>query len=304
MSLLREIQQEAISSNSNLPQLLRKCKYLSFRLDNDDFKAWINCELNGYNSIDDLPDYRKLIVNSKGHFAGAYGSELKNANIPTLLIPPEFRDNLQRTHFVQSVAALDSILKSAETNNSTSTLHEQWNPDVLALLQDKFYERMICYYAWKVIPVSAVASILDTIRTRILNFALEIEVIAPGVGEAEMKAPSELPAEKVHQIFNTTINGNVQNLASASSQFSQSTVIDSAVSEDLFREVFEKIDTLDSSMTGLSDIKQSLIQLQSVVGTPQYSASYTSFMGVLSDHIGVYGPILAPFLPHLSKLLS
>ncbi|MFN4056521.1 MAG: hypothetical protein ACK4GU_16890, partial [Alishewanella aestuarii] len=70
MSLLREIQSAAIDSHTDLASLLRKCKVLAARLGSNDFKAWVDNELSGYKSVDGLPEYRILNVNSKGHFAG------------------------------------------------------------------------------------------------------------------------------------------------------------------------------------------------------------------------------------------
>ena len=54
MSLLREIQDAAISSDVELSVLLRKCKVLAARLGNQDFKEWIDNELSGYKNVDDF----------------------------------------------------------------------------------------------------------------------------------------------------------------------------------------------------------------------------------------------------------
>ena len=45
MSLLREIQNDAVNSKVKVSDLLRKCKILAARLGNDDFKIWIDSEL-------------------------------------------------------------------------------------------------------------------------------------------------------------------------------------------------------------------------------------------------------------------
>jgi hypothetical protein len=53
---------------------------------------------------------------------------------------------------------------------------------------------------------------LDEVRTKVLTFVLEIEAAAPAAGEAKPGQPP-LPTEQVTQIFNTTIYGDVSNLA-------------------------------------------------------------------------------------------
>ena len=58
MSLLREIQSAAVDANVDVTVVLRKCKVLAARLGNEDFKLWVENELNGYKSKDTLPEYR------------------------------------------------------------------------------------------------------------------------------------------------------------------------------------------------------------------------------------------------------
>lgn len=96
MSLLQEIQADAISSDVELSTLLRKCKVLSARLNNDEFKDWVDSELNGYQNVANLPSYRINHVHSKGNFSGSFGSGLNNADIPLSCIPKEYSENLSR----------------------------------------------------------------------------------------------------------------------------------------------------------------------------------------------------------------
>ncbi|HEY6873045.1 MAG TPA: hypothetical protein VI298_10010 [Geobacteraceae bacterium] len=98
MSLLREIQDAAIDSKTDLTVLLRKCKVLAARLGSPDFKQWVENELSGYSDIESLPDYRVWRVNSKGHFSGPFQSGLRNADIPMSCIPKDFHKNLSHAY--------------------------------------------------------------------------------------------------------------------------------------------------------------------------------------------------------------
>ena len=216
MSLLRQIQDAAIDSSVDLPTLLRKCKVLAARLGTEDFKQWINNELVGYDCKNDLPIYRVLNVNSKGNFSGAFGSSLRNADIPLTCMPKEFRENLGHCYMMSPVAAIASLVK----NDNTGTLQEPWNPDVVAYFCQEIYEHMVCMQAWKVIPASSLVAALDSVRTRILNFVLEIEAQNPAAGEA-MINEKPVPQEAVQHIFNTYITGNVQNVATGSTNVRQ-----------------------------------------------------------------------------------
>jgi hypothetical protein len=48
MTLLEQIQNEAVDGTSDLATALRKCLILAARLKNQEFTEWVNHELNGY----------------------------------------------------------------------------------------------------------------------------------------------------------------------------------------------------------------------------------------------------------------
>lgn len=182
MSLLREIQGAAIDSKGDLASLLRRCKILAARLGNEEFKSWVEQELSGYETVETLPDYRVFFVHSKGHFSGAFGSGLKNAPIPMSRIPEKFRETLEHSYLTAPVSALQALISKSENG----VLEEPWNPDLVAHLGQKIYQHMNCMQAWKVIPEANIVGALDAVRTRILNFALEIEAANPQAGEAPL----------------------------------------------------------------------------------------------------------------------
>lgn len=217
VSLLREIQDAAIDGSVQLPSLLRKCKVLAARLGNEKFSQWVDAELNGYPSPESLPDYRVVFVISKGHFSGPSGSGLRNGDIPISCIDSKFRDLLTHCYLMDPSASLEALVDKGKGPTAT----EPWLPDLVAHVGRNIYEGMVCIQAWKVLPLTAVIAAIDAIRNRILSFVLEIEVEAPDAGEAPLNS-RPLPPEKVTQIFNTIISGDVQNVATGSSEFTQS----------------------------------------------------------------------------------
>lgn len=216
MSLLRDIQNAAVDPNTDVTTLLRECKVLAVRLGSEEFKRWVDHELNGYDRIEDLPEYRILDTESYGHFAGPFGTGLQNAPIPPLCLPKELRDRVTKSYLMQPISAYASLIDRKDK----SSPHEQWPADMTALFGQKIYRNMNCLSAWKVIPYNALVALVDTIKTRVLNFVLEIEEESPDAGEAPPHRPP-LPQEKVSQVFNTYITGNVQNVATGSSHFTQ-----------------------------------------------------------------------------------
>ncbi len=296
MSLLREIQDAAISSDVELTTLLRKCKVLAARLGNKEFKVWVDNELSGYKDTADLPDYRILEVNSKGHFAGPFSSALNNADIPLSCIPEKYRENLSQSNMHEPIASLESLIK----NSDGGTAQEPWNPDFVAHFGQNIYENMSCMQAWKVIPLTAIVAALDAVRNRILSFVLEIEAEAPDAGEAAMNS-NPVPQEKVHQIFNTYISGSVQNVATGSSDFEQH-AIENKTSPEVFKLLIEAIEVLHETPE-YSKVEASINEMETSFGSDSFKDKYQNFMSILADHMQVLGPVVAPYLPMLAALM-
>lgn len=297
MSLLREIQDAAIDSNTELAVLLRKCKVLAARLGSPEFKQWVENELSGYENIDILPEYRIMKVNSKGHFSGPFQSGLRNADIPLSCLEKDFHKNLSHSYMAQPVAALESLIRDTKGG----TLQEPWNPDLVAYVGQNIYQGMNCMQAWKVIPVAGIVAALDAVRNRILNFVLEIEAESPDAGEAPVNS-SPVPQEKVNQIFNTYITGTVQNVATGSSNVSQHAVQNS-MNEKLFRDLLNALHKSDGDKRIILELSSAVEEMQASQGNKGFRAHYQSFISILSDHMQVFGPVVAPFLPALAAVM-
>lgn len=298
MSLLRDIQEAAVDSDVPIASLLRKCKILAARLGNADFKAWINAELNGYPSKDAVPQYRVMSVHSKGHFSGPAGSGLKNADIPLLCIPEELRQSLRETHLTDAIAGLESLVKDSKGGIA----QEPWPPDVVAYVGQGIYQGMNCVQAWKVIPISRVVAALDSVRTRILNFVLEIEVEAPGAGEIPVDT-TPVPQEKVTQIFNLHIAGSVGNVAAGGTNTHQEARLGQET-DQLFADMLNAVSRSKADNEAINRLSSAIEEMRDAKQPERFYASYQNFMSVLSDHMQVFGQVLGPYLPALSKLLS
>lgn len=298
MSLLREIQSAAIDSSIPLASLLRKCKVLAARLGNEAFRVWIDKELNGYELTNDLPSYRVVRVTSKGHFSGRFQSALRNADIPMTCMPEGLRETLSHTYFMSPIAALEALV----TGDANGNLCEAWNPDIVAHYGDNIYHDMNCLQAWKVIPPGAVVAALDTVRTRILNFALEIEAEAPEAGEAPLNS-NPVPQDRVLQIFNTNISGNVQNIANASPGVHQQATYNEQ-DPDLFRDLLQAVERSGADAEVVESVKELVIAMGSATSPRSFRESYRRFMSVTSDHMQVFGVVIAPYLPLLTNMLG
>jgi hypothetical protein len=202
--LLKRIIDEATDASSNLGEVLRLCMRLGTILKNDDLTAWARLEASGYDHDDDLPEYRQIPVEVRGTFYGPFQSGIKNAHIPKSAVDEGHREALFTASIFDPVGELERI---AGKDASDDTLQQNWPADAIAYYQQReiYSNGLVLASAWRVLSRNTFAGTLETIRTRILDFALKIEAEL-GEGEDE-KADSEIQPARVNQIFNTTITG-------------------------------------------------------------------------------------------------
>jgi hypothetical protein len=112
MKLVDEIIEMASDGKRSLSDALRKCLVLAFELKNEKLKYWIEKELNGFNTGDEIPDYRKALLHSKGNFSGPMGAWIPQRPLPVSIIDKKHRDMLT-SKLVQPIAAYEGSARSS-----------------------------------------------------------------------------------------------------------------------------------------------------------------------------------------------
>ncbi len=201
MTLLRQIQEDAVSGKVSIGDVLRRCKVLAARLDSAPLQEWIRHESEGYPAAAELPSYRMLPMRLLGHFCGPFGREIRNAPIPLMNIPEEVRPFCTEFECRESVSAIEDTLSGERANLSVPI-----PPDAVRFFSDRVYEHMNCISAWGALSPSGLVAIIDHVRNKVLDFALSIEKLDAQAGEGT-PGTSPLPPAQVTNIFNTTILG-------------------------------------------------------------------------------------------------
>lgn len=217
MTLLQEILDAAVRSDVPLTDLLRRCKVLSSRLRHAELGAWADLELNGYPEEQLLPDYRVLkTVMSKGDFSGPLGSGMKNALIPSGNMGDELRSLVGGADLREPISAYIELV----AHSNSGSFQIPWSAELVALTARRFYANQALMVAWREIPKGCVVGLLDTVRNRILNFALAIQEEYPEAGESTRGAVGPNQA-LVTNVFHTHVTGTIGNLALGNRDISQ-----------------------------------------------------------------------------------
>jgi hypothetical protein len=215
MKLLDEIVDLAIDNQASISVLLRKCLVLAHQLKNDRLRSWVENELNGYAASDaELPEYRKVNTPAKGLFLGSFGRMLKDQPLQSSVMEPQHR------HFATTARLRQPIISYEGTKDGSNGNYAiPWPQDLTVKYQQKFLKDsdFALNRAWQEIPASIFPAIIDTVRTRVLQFALELR---DELGLVDNNV-SALPQAKVDQSVTTYIFGGTNVIAGTAHGFTQ-----------------------------------------------------------------------------------
>lgn len=221
MSLLRDIRNAAIDPTIGLSAVLLKAKVLAAYLKNKDLADWLDRELNGYPAEVEIPKYREIQGMVYGRFALPF-QQVVTLQIPPSVLPENLRHWGELAYLREPIATYAAVL--AKSANGATAVRFPWPTEMARLYGSEAYERAQCVEAWLAAEPSVLAGLLDSVRSRVLGFALAIEAENPQAGEADIRSTPVEPT-KVSQHFQTIIYGGTNNVATGGSNLSQTITI-------------------------------------------------------------------------------
>ncbi|WP_420340123.1 hypothetical protein [Roseibium sp.] len=159
--LIFEIQRDALSNNVPIEDLLRRVKLAAAKLELDQLEDWVDQELNGYSGP--IPEYR--VVNGQPRAFNPY-----NGWIPIISDNEKQNSFLSEARVRQSVSSLRDLI---ENPSGDGTLHLPLSPELIVQLN----QGMAVQFGDMVIRITrgSIVSILDHVRNKVLDWAIEME---------------------------------------------------------------------------------------------------------------------------------
>jgi len=273
MTLLRQIQDAAVSDRQPLATVLRMCKLLAARLGSKALADWIQWESDGYPNGVELPTYRVFLhATLKGDFAGSGLIAFRRIEIPTAVLPnepKELRTALTTCRFRQSVSAIEDLLR-----HETPIYELSVPSDALILLSDRVLEGTTCMKVWREVPRTFVVDILNAVRGRILDFSLAIEKEAPSAGESEI-GQQALPPQAVNQVVHQHIYGSGSTVLG---QAVDTTVTTITVLENDFRSLQEALASVDIAAKDIQSLEDAIKQDPKPTDRGKFGARVTKWL--------------------------
>lgn len=167
MRLIDNIIEFATSNGTPTSVVLRNCLVLAYKLNNQRLKTWVIKELEGYVEGDHVPKYQHIRVTAKGAFFGPLGAQINNEPLPLYTLKKEHRGWASNAILTEPIAAYESV------TDVNANLSIEWSPDLTAKYQTSLINGYVLNRAWQELPASVVIALIDTVRNRVLSFALK-----------------------------------------------------------------------------------------------------------------------------------
>lgn len=162
-SIVIELQQETMSSQTKVSDLLRKALVVATKLEINEFKKWIENELYGYKEGDPIPQYRQLSGEIKAcdPYCNWQPVIIRNASTAELL---------SSRKIPISIGELEDLLCKSQNDNVFTS---PFPPDI----RNEVFSNTISsgLVPALVIGKSKVFSIIEAVRNIILKWSLELE---------------------------------------------------------------------------------------------------------------------------------
>lgn len=180
MRLLQEIVNLLSDKNGSLTDALLKTKVLMHRIGHKELVDWVNDELNGYVSRSPVPAYRVVPVRLAGNLRNI-AWYYQNQNLPTGHLSEEERRYLTLNELRESIRVLEEY-----ASKPTGQLIHRLAPEFFGKLSEAFDGGWV-ESAWTEMAPTQVMNVLVEVRSRLLDFALNLQGELGDVTEDKLK---------------------------------------------------------------------------------------------------------------------
>jgi hypothetical protein len=185
VKLADEIIDALSTEKSSLTEALLKTKILLHKIGHKELVEWVNHELNGYPDPNNLPSYRILPAQVLAN-AASIAYQFTAHPIPIAHLTPKQRKDLEESRMSQSLAVLEKLVAKDE-GHLQAPIPMEFN----GLLGQKLVKGVKIQRAWCQISMADVSNIFIQVRSRLLDFLLELNSKLPGeLDENELKKRS------------------------------------------------------------------------------------------------------------------
>lgn len=213
VNLLEEIITGATDDSVSTGNLLRKVTVVAHYLRAKEVADWVKGELNGYKTVESLPNYRHdLLTPVMGTWTGYFGTSA--TQLVSSLGLPEEADMLFKVSFFQPISELEELVLLPKDPA------QAWDPWQVAQFnkwnqegKGVWMENMSLLNAHRVVTRASIRGVIDTIRNTALDLALNLHTTDEHAGTLHGPTIADAPIATTINNFTTHVYGHGANVA-------------------------------------------------------------------------------------------
>ncbi|RBQ02872.1 hypothetical protein [Pedobacter miscanthi] len=203
MKLISDIINELMDSANTITGPLLKTKVLAFRIENKSLQEWVDGELSGYAEHMKLPYYRKASGILTGNFLNGM-TKGSNMNFPVSHLKKDILNTLTSIEIRDNISSIETMINQKGLKISVNSDRRLYLENSIRELGNPYYQIISVHLD---MPAFLLPNILSSVRTKLLDFMLQIEKQFKHETEIEQLKTRN---DTITNIVNTTIN-NVGN---------------------------------------------------------------------------------------------
>jgi hypothetical protein len=254
--MIKELIKDITFDNISLTQALMRAKLIAFEVNNEDFKNWINNELNGYSKDSKLPDYRIIPCDIFAVIEG-YGAR-KMVPMDLTELDKDLEGKVYKMEAKQSIATIEDNLKMTRGEQYG---YEDFSQQMVAMLREMTNNQFIVSVKRRV-QLSQAAHILNLTKQKLINTLLELNNAFPDLQNNFQN--NQENKEKTDTIINNHIYGNY-----ASSNIG----IGDNITQTISSTYNQKISQLVSELERIGVHKEDIVEVKNIVQNEPNKAS-------------------------------
>lgn len=221
MATLADLRDLVADKEQSLSTALFKAKVLAAKLRHAGFKEWIEREMNGYPDDGEVPPYRVLRGTVKAHLHTVGSGHIwrETHTIPITAFPEQIQAQFRDWPSRQGVSSLEALTAEASAGNPQVELPRE----LVYIGAKEVLPHWDVVKGWLEIPRVSFLQLLESARSRLLDFILRLEDEMPEAAAAIAGKPAAIDSSRVEIIFKTSI-GSVGSLAIGSPSAAVSSV--------------------------------------------------------------------------------
>jgi hypothetical protein len=187
VTVLDEILEASTDSTVPVPDILRKVQIAATRLGATAIVDWARSELSGYGDDATLPSYRHTNANVMGLFTGPMQSQIRQ----------QLTTRLTEMNHLWEVELRMPLVELQGLATAEGDPRREWTASDVRRYEESGVYRIYLhtlFTAWNILSKQNLLGIVDVVRTKAMEFALELQASFPEAGSVGGPTVASEPA--------------------------------------------------------------------------------------------------------------